>query len=204
MNEMDSQKQTNRNYNYATDSPKSEVKEFAKSGSSFSFDFDTKKSIDEIYRTPRSQAYMDIIASIDILSATDEEIIEKLREVVDEDTLEEFADMSPEELIEELRLCFEEEMTAREMELKDYPDPEILEGVISQCYIDGCDVHAIDKRGNILEHFNKHKSMPDNLAPGRIMYNRYKDRCSCIEVYNNCCRVIMRNGSVEKIMKEDY
>lgn len=191
----------NRNYNYAKETEKETVKEFSGSGPDFSFKFDMKKTCDEVYRTPRSQAYLDIIASIDMLSATDEEIMEKLKEVVDEDTLEEFADMTPEELLEELRLCFEEEMLSREVEVKTLPEPEILIGVISKCYITGCDIHAIDKHGNILEHFEISKHMPKDLAIGRILYKK-NPNCHSIEIYSNCCRIIGSDGSVTRVDKE--
>lgn len=184
-----------------TESEKETIKEFGASGGSFSFDTKVERSVDDIYRTPRSQAYLDIVASIDLLSATDEEIIEKLREVVDEDTLEEFAEMSIEELMEELRLSFEEEMLSRELEMKNYLEPEILLGVISKCYISGCDVHAIDKGGHILEHYREKGSLPDGMEIGRKMYYKCdgpQGGCRCIEVYSNCCRVINSDGGVVK------
>jgi len=186
-----------RAYNYGEEKAKDTVKEFGKGGGDFSFDLEMKKSVDEIYRRPRSQAYLDIVASIDLLSATDEEIIERLREVVDEDTLEEFSEMSVEELLEELRLSFEEEMADRQLQMQKYLEPEILLGVISKCYIGGCDVHAIDNRGYILEHYNESQNMPEGMEIGRIMYHK-NPNCNCIEVYNNCCRVIASDGSVTK------
>lgn len=187
---------------YAKDEAQSSINEFGGGSGNFSFKFDTQINSDEVYRSARSQAYMDIVSSIDLLSATDEEIIEKLKSVVDEDTLEEFADMSTEDLLEELRLCFEEEMACREAKLKDLPEPEILLAVVSECFITGCDIHAIDKKGTILQHYSKAKKMPDELAQGRIVYNKFKGKCSCVEIYNNCCRVIGKDGTVTRIDKE--
>lgn len=194
--------QGNRNYNYETQKDTAEEKTFGNSDTTFSFSFDASVDVDQLYRTPRSQAYLDIIASIDLLSATDEEIIEKLKEVVDEDTLEEFSEMTPEEIIEELRLCFEEEMHEREMQLKDFPEPEVFIGVISKCYISGCDIHAIDKKGNILEHFQKSAKLPEGYDRARMLYHKMNGACHCIEIYNNCCRVIASDGSVTKVNNE--
>lgn len=187
--------------NTKSNSEREQTREFGSGGGDFSFDINIKKTADDIYRTPRSQAYLDIVTSLDLLSATDEEIIEKLREVVDEDTLEEFSEMSVEELLEELRLSFEEEMLSRELEMKDFPEPEILLSVISKCYISGCDVHSIDHTGNILTHYTANKPMPEGMEIGRKMYYAHggnDDKCRCVEIYNNCCRVIASDGTVSK------
>ena len=165
----------------------------------FSFDMEMGRADDDFMRKPRSQAYMAIIASIDLLSSTDEEIIEKLREVVDEETLEEFSEMSVEELLEELRLSFQEEMDQKLEKLASLSEPQELVGVLSKCFIDGCYVHAINSEGWILDHYKKNGSIPDELAVGRVAYS-HNENCNCVEVYSNCCRVIMPDGSVKKIM----
>lgn len=175
---------------------------FASGKVNFSFDFKFDEQEDAILRQPRSQAFLDAVAMIDLLSSTDEEIIERLRDVVDEDTLEEFIEMTPEELYEEIMLSFKEEMEERERKLESLPElevkPDKLEGIISQCYIDGCDVHAIDKNGYILEHFRCGSKLPGNLQKGRDLYHKNKG-CNCIEVYSNCCRIINWDGSVTTV-----
>lgn len=188
----------------ASDTTAGGGKTLSKAGANFSFNMQAKTDSDVAYRSPRSQAYLDVIAVIDILSATDEEIMEKLKEVLDEEVLEEFSEMSAEEIIEELRLTFEEELGSRELMLKDFPEPEILIGVISQCYIAGCDVHAIDKTGNILEHFAIGRHMPEELAIGRKLFHKYHGKCRCIEIYNNCSRIIADDGSVTRIDVTEY
>ena len=45
----------------------------------------------------------------------------------------------------------------------------------------------------------KSGSIPDELAVGRVAYS-HNENCNCVEVYSNCCRVIMPDGSVKKIM----
>lgn len=171
-------------------------------GGSFQFDKGQMEAASTIYRTPRSQAYLDVIAVIDLLSATDEEIIEKLKEVVDEDILEEFVSMSPEEIIEELRLCFQEEIEGRELKLKDAPEPDVLEAVISKCYISGCDIHSIDRRGNIMEHYTSGQQLSEHLLAARSLFHQHENDCSCIEIYNSCLRLIKVDCSVEEFFYE--
>ena len=163
----------------------------------FNFSFAKQDSVEKELRKPRSKAYTEIFAAIDMLSATDEEIIERLKANMDEDTAEEFAGMTMEELLEEIKLSFREEFQSLEV-----PVETVLNGVISKCYITGCDVHAIDPEGNILNHFEAGKPLPDMLAPGRVVYQRYPE-CSCVEVYNNCCRVIQNDGEVITIPNSD-
>lgn len=163
----------------------------------FSFSFKEQDKLDAELRKPRSKVYLELFSAIDMLSATDEEIIAKLKENLDEDTAEEFAQMSKEELLEEIKLSFQEEFQNLEI-----PVETVLQGVISKCYIDGCDCHAIDSVGNILDHFSVGDKMPDELATGRIAFNRYPN-CACVEVYSNCCRVIDFDGEVIKITNQE-
>ena len=159
----------------------------------FSFSFAESDEVEKELRKPRSKAYMEVISAIDVLSATDEEIIERLRENVDEDLIDEFADMSDEDLLEEIRATFREEFQSLPIEVT-----SILHGVLAKCYIGGCDCHAITSEGYILDHFNALGPMPENLAKGRKIYHQYPN-CSCVEVYNNCCRVIMPDATVIKV-----
>ena len=168
----------------------------------FHFKFENDDHYDEFMRRPRSMAYIETMQLIDMLSSTDEEIIEKLKGIVDEETLEEFKEMTPEEILEELRLTFEEEFAAAKLEFKDVPVPPVPDMVICKCYIDGCDVHAIDGGGNILKHFNKSVEYDDSVKRGRKVYYSHEG-CSCVEVFPDCCRVIMSDGSVEKIDNKD-
>lgn len=131
---------------------------------------------------------------MDMLSSTDEEIIERLKEVLDEDLLEEFQDKTAEEILEEIRLSIEEELATKKI-----PAENKLEGVISKCYIDGCYVHSISSDGAIIKHYTRYGSIPPMLEPGRRLYEKIKGNCNCIEVYTNCCRIISVDGSVEKV-----
>jgi len=163
----------------------------------FSFELKGKDREQFFMRTPRSQAYLDIISSIDMLSSTDEEIIAKIKEVVDADIVDEYAQMTPEEMLEELRLIFEEEMAQRQIKLAEFNDK--LYGVISKCFIEGCYVHAIDDRGSILEHYRKQQKLPMALSRARDAYSKCEGKCRCVEAYRWTVRVIANDGSVEEI-----
>ncbi len=159
----------------------------------FNFSFKKEDETDKELRKPRSRAYMEIFAAADMLSAADEEIIERLKAGMDEETAEEFSEMSAEELAEEIRQSFTEEFAAINQELKSR-----LLGVLSTCYISGCDCHAISPEGRILEHFKFNAPLPQGLEKGRRLLKQYPD-CTCVEVYGNCCRVVMSDSTVLKV-----
>ena len=163
----------------------------------FSFTFSGGDQIDAELRKPRSRAYMEVFDAIDMLSATDEEIIEKLKANMDEDVAEEFSEMSPEEILAEIKATFREEFQNLPIEAK-----SVLHGVLSKCYIDGCDCHAISADGDVIDHFYISQPLPEELAKGRIVYNKYPF-CRCIEIYSDCCRVICDDASVIKILNSD-
>ena len=167
-------------------------------GTKFRFSFENSDHYEEFMRRPRSQTYIEAIQMIDMLSSNDEQIMEKLRELVDEDTFEEFSEMSMEEILEEIKQSFEEEFAAAELEFKDVPVPPRPQAVICKCYIDGCDVHAIDGFGNILEHYRKGAPLDDRLTRGREIYY-LNPFCSFVEVYPESCRVVNEDGSVKTI-----
>jgi hypothetical protein len=162
-----------------------------------------KKQVDELpniaedaetqrkLRVPRSDVYMQLFDMVDLLSATDDEIIEKIKENLDEDSKEEFLSMSTEEIQEKIKLSFVEEFESLQIDVK-----SVLYGVLSKCFITGCDCHAITSEGYILNHFKVGGPIPLELAKGRPILMQYGPKCKCVEVYNNCCRVIMNDSSV--------
>lgn len=193
MEKKASQNQTNGNYQYLTQEQTLKKEEATPSAKKFSFSFAKQDELDKELRKPRSRAYMEIFDAIDMLSANDEEIIAKLRESMDEEAFEEFSEMTAEELIEEIRLSFLEEFNEMQEELK-----KVMIGVISKCYISGCDCHAIAPDGGILQHFDANGPMPPNLEKGRAVFRKYPD-CKCVEVYSDCCRVVNDDSSVIRI-----
>ena len=163
------------------------------------FEFSRQESADQerLLRQPRSREYLAVFEMMDLLSATDEEIIEQLKENIDEEEAEEFAGMTDEEILEEIRTIFLEEFAQMEVHIE-----TVMTGVLSKCYISGCDCHAITSEGRILAHFKTGEAVPEEYARGRIAYNRHPG-CRCVEVYNNCCRVIMGDGDVLEIPNRD-
>lgn len=164
------------------------------SNKEFVFSFAGKQDVVKQLKTPRSRAYMEAIAAIDMLSASDEEIIERLKSNLDEETAEEFSEMTAEELLAEIMQSVREEL---EQALEEMKECKLL-GILSQCFIDGCDVHAIDSQGNILDHFNANKPLPDGLERGRKVYHK-NPHCRCVEVYTNFCMVVNDDSSVTQV-----
>lgn len=160
----------------------------------FQFSFGTKQDVPRKLKLPRSTNYIEAVKAADLLTANDEAIIAKLKENMDEDAVEELSEMTAEELAEELMRSIREELSDTLKELKECR----LLGVLAQCYIDGCDVHAINNEGEILDHFKKGIPLPDGLEAGRRVFHQHK-KCASVEVYTNYCLVINQDGSVTQV-----
>ena len=160
----------------------------------FKFAFGKKQEVPRKLRMPRSLNYIEAVKAADLLTANDEAIIAKLKERMDEDAVEELSEMTAEELAEELMRSIREELADTLSELKECR----LIGVLTECYISGCDVHAIDNEGRILNHFRKGCPMPDGLEAGRKVFYQNK-HCASVEVYTNYCLVIGEDGSVTQV-----
>lgn len=163
----------------------------------FQFTFAQEDKLDSHLRKPRSRAYMEIFDAVDMLRATDEEIIARLQENMDPDTAEEFAAMTVEELLAEIRESIQEEFRAVSLELE-----QVMHGILAKCYIDGCDCHAISAQGHFLDHYTRGGPMPEELKKGRVLFGRFPD-CRCIEVYTDCCRVVMDDSSVITVRNQE-
>ena len=159
----------------------------------FNFTFEQSNALDEKLRKPRSRAYMEILEAVDMLSATDQEIIDALMENLDPETAEEFEAMSAEELLAEIRESIQDEFRTASQDMR-----QVMYGILAKCRIEGCDCHAISPEGKVLAHYETDKPIPDNLAKGRCLFERFPE-CKCIEVYRDCCRVVMRDSSVVKV-----
>ncbi len=158
----------------------------------FHFSFSGQDDVLREMKKPRSKAYLSAIQAVDMLSKTDEEIIAKLKEQMDEDDLEELSELSVEELMEEIRLSLREEL--QEFEDKHRAPVAIL----SRCYITGCDCHGIDSQGNFMEHYAIGSPMPAGLDKGRKLIHKYPD-CHSVEVYHSFCLVVQPDGSVVEV-----
>jgi hypothetical protein len=161
------------------------------------FQFEKQKErIEQILQRPRSQEYMAALDMIDYLTSDDEAIIERLKENMGEEFVEELQEMTDDEIFEMITQAFHDEFAELETNLDDE-----LQAVLSQCYIDGCDCHAIDQYGHILDHYPSNQQLPEDLERGRIVYRTHAGQCQCVEVYKTCCRVISRSGDVEVVKK---
>lgn len=80
--------------------------------------------------------------------------------------------------------------------IKSMPVNNKLHGILSTCQIEGCIIHAIDKFGNILEHYRSVDEMPEELRDGYAVYLDHQD-CASIEVYTNNICVIYKDGIVK-------
>lgn len=82
--------------------------------------------------------------------------------------------------------------------VKSMPVNNKLLGILSACQIEGCIIHAIDKFGNILEHYHSVEEMPEELRDGYSVYLEHKN-CASVEVYTNNICVIYGDGMVKFI-----
>ena len=195
-NNMNQNLATNTNMQQRENQKEQEkVKEAQQGTVTRDFQFEKQKErIEQILQRPRSQEYMAALDMIDYLTTDDEAIIERLKENMGEDFVEELQEMTDEEIFEMITQAFHEEFA----ELKTELDDELL-AVLSQCYVDGCDCHAIDQYGHILNHYPSNEKLSEDLERGRTVYRLHAGQCQCVEVYKTCCRVISRSGDVEVV-----
>lgn len=76
-----------------------------------------------------------------------------------------------------------------------------LLGILSECGIQGCIIHAIDKWGNILAHFRSENEMSADLQAGYQIYKQYPG-CTSVEVYTYTFCVIYDDGIVKFVERE--
>ncbi len=190
-NNSNSQGENAREYEYEKE--KQTEKQSIGKNKEFIFKYSQDEKLRQKLKTPRSRAYMEALSMIDLLSATDEEIIEKLQSEMDEDTLEEISEMSAEEIIAEIMTSVREELETAIEEAG-----EQLVGVLSKCYISGCDVHAIDQYGNIIEHYKKTEGLPTPLDKGRELFHK-NPNCKCVEVYTGFAMIVDEDSTVTEV-----
>ncbi len=74
----------------------------------------------------------------------------------------------------------------------------VLLGIISKCYLGyPYEVHILDMEQNIVEHYKINEKLPAGMEKARnlALNQGYK----FIEVYNDCCRAVSKNGQVSVI-----
>lgn len=84
---------------------------------------------------------------------------------------------------------------------KEFPAVQCLGsflGILAQCHIDDTyDVHTLDWKEDILQHYHRGEALPEGLAKGRslALYGGY----AFVEVYTDCCRGVYPDGHVAVI-----
>ena len=73
-----------------------------------------------------------------------------------------------------------------------------LIGILANCTIQGCIIHAINKWGVILQHFKSIDEMDLDLRQGYEIFLQYPN-CSSVEVYTQTFCVVYEDGTVKMI-----
>lgn len=88
--------------------------------------------------------------------------------------------------------------TGEEMKtaVESLPVTNKLLGILSKCFISGCIIHAIDKEGNILQHYRTPEEIPPELQEGYAVWQENQD-CVSVEVYTFTICIIYDDGTVK-------
>ena len=86
--------------------------------------------------------------------------------------------------------------------LQSIPVNNKLLGILSECGIEGCIIHAIDKWGNIIAHFRNVEEIPEDLRDGYFVYLQNKS-CISVEIYTYTICVIYDDGTVKFIERNE-
>ena len=73
-----------------------------------------------------------------------------------------------------------------------------LIGILAKCNIPDHIIHAVDKEGNILEHYATEDDIPAELLEGYQVYLQNRD-CLTVEVYTLYFCIVYENGTVKFI-----
>jgi hypothetical protein len=71
-----------------------------------------------------------------------------------------------------------------------------LEGLLGQCFIEGCIAHIFDCEGNILEHYRSTEQMTVAEKQAYDIYSKIRN-CVAVEIYTNEFCVVMDDGVVK-------
>lgn len=93
--------------------------------------------------------------------------------------------------------------TGQEMKeaVETLPVTNKLLGILTQCGIPGCIIHAVDKWGNIIQHYRFLDEMTSDLREGYEVWLNHRD-CTCIEVYTYTICVIYDDGTVKFVERK--
>lgn len=92
--------------------------------------------------------------------------------------------------------------TGEEMKtaVESLPAANILLGILAECGLPGCIIHAIDKCGNILNHYRTPEHLPAELKHGYEVWEEHRG-CVCVEVYTLADCIIHDDGTVKIVRK---
>ena len=85
--------------------------------------------------------------------------------------------------------------------IQNLPENNKLLGVLAECKLSGYVIHAIDKCGNVIEHYHLIEELPKDLQCGYSFLKENKD-CLSVEIYTNTICIIFDDGCVEVIERE--
>jgi hypothetical protein len=127
-----------------------------------------KMKLDRLLRRPRSKAYMDALSRLDAGGHTRNQ--DKVNDIIN--TLK-----------------------------NEFPEVDlygVLLGYISVCYLGKpYEVHTLDVIGNIIEHYEAGRPLPNGMEKARSIAMR--GGYAFIEVYTDCCRAVSSTGTVSVI-----
>lgn len=92
--------------------------------------------------------------------------------------------------------------TGEEMKtaVESLPASNKLRGILSECGIPGCIIHAIDKWGNILRHYTTPEEISPELREGYDVWENHRG-CISVEVYTFTICIIYDDGTVKIVEK---
>lgn len=90
--------------------------------------------------------------------------------------------------------------TGQEMKeaVETLPVTNLLLGILSGCGLPGCIIHAVDKWGNIIQHYRSLEEMSPDLQEGYEVWQGHRG-CTCVEIYTCTICVVYDDGSVQII-----
>lgn len=103
-------------------------------------------------------------------------------------------------LMQEIDQLSEQDKEIMDM-VQSMPVNNKLLGILSECGITGCIIHAIDKWGNILAHFRSMDEMSSDLQAGYEIFLQHPG-CTSVEVYTHTFCIIYNDGVVKFVERD--
>lgn len=167
---------------------------------------DEEKELNKLLHRPRSRKFSKAIKDIDIPSAQDEILMERMKQEMNtaseqemtfqQDDMEAFRKRLERKIAEDI--AREEEERCKQEELLN----SVLQDIISPCGLTGCVIHAIDSNGEIREHYTDAQA---NMLPAKYRKARAiveaMPKWSYVEIYRK--KLVHRNEAGDTIKVYD-